>query len=313
MKRKLNSLFQIFWVTALCLSLIESFTYSGFIAKHLFINSFVVAFLAVIFGLLVLIMTFFHKDKRGQKGGIKILIFFIIILSLYIFLKIINRLTYDNFVFSKFHIQPNNLLLSVLITFLPVIVIWSPKINLKKIFSIKNILGAFVTLIVVFNIYKIYKIENRSLRFIINHPLASYDTKMEEKLGTVFYRYTQFINQYTQENSRLLMPPQAFPWPQSGNGAFLRYFVYPRKVGNGKEYMTKDEVAKISSDYVLLDYGETETTEGEYTHGWPKFDIPAEKVILMNEDGSYGGEVLGDYRYENYEGKRVWGLIKVKK
>jgi len=32
----------------------------------------------------------------------------------------------------------------------------------------------------------------------------------------------------------------------------------------------------------------------------------------MNEDGSYGGEIKGDYRYKDYKGKRVWGLIVVK-
>ena len=149
--------------------------------------------------------------------------------------------------------------------------------------------------------------------YVLRHLNASYDDKMKEKVGTVFYNFTQFIVKNTPENAYLLIPPQAFPWPQTGNGAFMRYFVYPRDVAIAGEYaFDRDDVELKDFDYVLLAWGEGDVKD-QHTHGWPKFDVPAEKVIFMNEDGSFAGETVGDYIYERYKGNNVWGLIKVKK
>ncbi len=313
MRKKINSLFWAFWVPALCLYLVEAVFYSGFILKHLGFTPLVLAAATGILGALILILKFITKDIKPRKSERIILIFFIFLLSLYVVLKIANRLTYANFVFSKLHVQPNNLFWPVLISFIPAAILWIPRIDFKKLLKIKFVLTLFVFSIIIANFYKIYKTEQWAFQFIITNPRASYGDKMRRAVGQVFYDYTQFINKYTPENSVVLMPPQAFPWPQSGNGAFLRYFVYPRKVGNGGEYTPGEKVKLENFNYVLLAWGETETTEGAYTHGWPKFDVPAEKIIFMNEDGTIGGEVAGNYRYKDYKDKRVWGLIKVKR
>jgi hypothetical protein len=148
--------------------------------------------------------------------------------------------------------------------------------------------------------------------YILRHLNASYDDRMREKVGFVFYNFTQFIVKNTPENANLLIPPQAFPWPQSGNGAYMRYFVYPRNVGNGGKYPLDSIETLRDFDYVLLAWGESEKVQDEYMHGWPMFNIPAEKIILMNEDGTFKDELDGDYYYNDFKDKNAWGLIKVR-
>ena len=151
-----------------------------------------------------------------------------------------------------------------------------------------------------------------NFQFMIANPHATYDDKMRRVAGTLFYNYSLFVNKYTPKNASILTPPQSFPWPGSGNVAYFRYFTYPRNIYNGKESEPPSKEVLSKTDFVLLNWGETDQTEGAYTHDWPKFDVKAEKIIFMSEDGTFEGEVKGDYKYKDYKGKRVWGIIVVK-
>ncbi len=250
--------------------------------------------------------------KKIRKIDKLVLFFFIFLLSLYVVLKVINRLTPAGDLFSKLHIQPNNLIWPVLISLVPVAIAWIPQINFKKLFKIKSIFLLFVFSITMLNLYRIYKSNWQTFQFVIAHPRATYDDKMRQTIGSLTYNYALFVNKYTPPNASILIPPQAFPWPASGNVVYFRYFIYPRDISNGDEFEppSKDAFSKI--DYVFLDWGETDMVEFPHTHDWPKFDVKAEKIIFMNEDGSFGGEVKGDYHYKDYKNKRVWGLIVVK-
>lgn len=314
MERKINIAFWFFWGVSMVLSLTEAVTYSGFIVKHTKLNLFEVLIPMVFIGLGLLVLSFVRKNKKPQKNYKIITIFSGFLLILYVVLKVAERITYANFVFSKLHVQPSNLLWPFLISFFAFIVMRLPQIiiNFKRLSVIQSVLTTFVILIIGFNIYKTYKTEWWAFQFIITHPMATYEDKMKRAVGSTFYDFTQFINAYTPDNSLILLPPQAFPWPQSGNGAYMRYFVYPRGIGNGDEYLPGKGNNLNNYDYVLLAWGETSTTQGVYTHGWPKFDVPAEKIIFMNKDGFYGGEIKGDYHYKDYNGKEVWGVIKIR-
>jgi hypothetical protein len=250
--------------------------------------------------------------KKTRKVDKLILVIFVFLLSLYIVLKILNRVTSAGLVFSKLHIQPNNLIWLILVSLLVVVVLWIPRINFKKLLNIRSVILLFIFLIVTYNLFKIYKMEWWNFQFIIANPHATYDDKMRKTVGPLFYNYALFIDKYTPGNASILIPPQSFPWPQSGNVPYLRYFVYPRNISNGKEFEPPSKDILKSIDYILLNWGETDETEGKYTHDWPKFDVRAEKIIFMNEDGTFGGEAKGDYHYKAYKGKRVWGIIVVK-
>jgi hypothetical protein len=240
------------------------------------------------------------------------LVISILLISFYVLLKVVNRLAYPDFVFSKLHIQPNSLMWPALISILLAAILWVPRIDIKKLLNIRFTFLVFASLMIAFNFIRIYKSQWEKLQFIIAHPLATYDDKMRETTGSIFYNYTLFINKYTPEKSFLLAPPQSFPWPGSGNVAYFRYFVYPRNLSNGEEFESPTKEVLKNIDYILLNWGETEQTQSVYTHEWPKFDVPAEKIIFMNEDGSFGGEVKGDFHYKDYKGKKVWGIIVVK-
>jgi hypothetical protein len=62
----------------------------------------------------------------------------------------------------------------------------------------------------------------------------------------------------------------------------------------------------------LLAWGETEAAFGNHPHGWPKFDVEAEKIVYMVNKKDRKEEV-GDYIYKNVENKELWGVIRVKK
>lgn len=257
-------------------------------------------------------LNFIKKDSKLRKEGIIVTTLFIFILVLYVSLKILNRLTYPDFVFSKIHIQPDGLIWLVLLSLVPVIIAWIPRINFRWLFKIQSILIVSVLLMIAQNFYYVYKSEWQTFKFMIAHPKADYGNKMRYKIGSVFYNYALFINKYTPENAAILIPPQAFPWPQSGNVGMLRYFVYPRNISNGDEFESPSQEDLKKIDYVLLNWGEADMVESPHTHDWPKFDVKAEKIIFMNEDGSFAGEVKGDYHYKDYKGKKVWGIIVTK-
>lgn len=304
-----NKLYKLSFVVALVATLVESFTYTGFIKSHFFINSSYLVIFLILTGFLKIIF-----DKKDIKTKIAIcdVVPFLMSLILYVSFKLFDRFIYPNFVFSKVHIQPDNLFWVAVVLSIPVFVAVVKIDYSKKESRLPTAIMALCLSLVGFNLFKIYKIINSSLIFMIKNPTATYEVKMQEKVGKTFYKYTQFIDTYTPEDANLLIPPQAFPWPQSGNGAFLRYFTYPRNLGNGGEFSAGTNINWKNIDFVLLDWGETPTTEGKYTHEWPKFDVPADKIIFMNEDGTFASEIKGDYKYANYKGKKVWGLIVVK-
>lgn len=308
----INKIFNISLGISLTLSIVESVTYLGFWHKHLGLNVIYFYLLTITIGFLSLIVGIKTKVVVNRLTY-HFQIFSLSIASvIFVLLKILNRFIHPNFVFSKIHIQPDNLIWVLILISTPFVVSSIQKIYLKKESRLPFSILIICLLLIFFNLFKVYKITHRAIIYMLKNPRATYSQKMGEKIGSTFYNFTQFINKYTPQTASLLMPPQAFPWPQSGNGAFLRYFVYPRNLGNGQEYKAGETTDLKNIDYVLLTWGETETTEPPYTHGWPKFDVPAEKVILMNLDGSFNSEIVGNYKYSDYKDKKVWGLIKVK-
>lgn len=310
--KKLKTIFWIIWAGSLSLSLIDATISNGHILDKFGFSMKAVFMTVAIFSVVLLLFRFIKKDFHSQKRDRIITIFSTFVITFYIVLKIINRFTYSGFVFSKLHIWPDGFIWPALLSFLAIVVVWTPQIKFKKLFNIQSAILAFIFLLIGLNLLQIYKSEWQAFYYIVTNPRATYDDKMRYELCPIFYNYTLFINKYTSESSSLLMPPQTFPWPYVGNGGMLRYFVYPREITNGEEYKAPSLEVLKNIDYVLLNWGETEQTQGVYTHEWPKFDVKAEKIIFMNEDGSFGGEAKGDYHYNDYKGKRVWGLIVVK-
>lgn len=140
------------------------------------------------------------------------------------------------------------------------------------------------------------------------------EEKLRVKLGWFYYDYIQFIKRQTPEDAVVLVPPQGFPWPATGNVAYLRYFLYPRYLINGDERESRVDLKKEGVEYVLLDWGESRT-EYDYTQGWPKFWLPAKRIIYKKElsyPGDFEAEVVEkDYDPGDPINFKKWGVIEL--
>lgn len=151
----------------------------------------------------------------------------------------------------------------------------------------------------------------RDLKFVKENPSLTYEQKMGEKLGENFYFYTLFVKENTPPDAVILIPPQTHPWLKTGNIAYMRYFLYPRKLLNGleeKDLENKDltHVLLVSGDYVSQDEWEKST--------WPRFKKVLAKRILLkkfpNSENLEAEIIKGDYLPELFKGK--WGIIELK-
>lgn len=179
-------------------------------------------------------------------------------------------------------------------------------------FHSDKIISVLVTTILIINIIKIVPGLGRNLLPVISNPFASSKEKMEMSFGKQFYDYVDFVKANTPENSRILIPPQGFPWPQTGNAAYMRYFLYPRTLMSGKEFEPGVDLIKEKYDYVLIAWGESKDLQFGFTNGWPKFNVKAESVTYLSTNGK-GYQVTGDYIFDKESKGDLWGIAKVKK
>ncbi len=312
MTKIINILFWTIWTAAFLISLLRSFLFSNTIVGQSEIDLVPITLVLCALSIFIILFRRLRKETRPCKTDKVFYILSLATTATFLILKIINRLVSSEFVLNKLNIQPNNLIWPALIALFPVAVILLPRINLKKLFKIQSAVVISIFLIVSHGLYTIYKSHWQTYQFIITHPFVSYDEKMRKAIGEFSYNYAKFIVKYTPESATLLVPPQAFPWPSSGNIGYFRYFSYPRTLIAGDEFIPPPKDIFAGIDYVLLNWGETERVENEHTHGWPKFDVKAEKIIFMDEDGGYAGELKGNYHYKDYKDKKVWGLIVIK-
>lgn len=237
---------------------------------------------------------------------------------LYTLFNMIESLTYTNYVFSKFHIHPAQLSF-VFYIFLVEYVIGINFNDAKnrirsgavKLFRIETLIIPLVIFVFINNVVGITNKMKDDIFYMSTNVFGTVKEKYEFKLGSKFYNFTEFVKNNTDNNSKILIPPfPAYPWPQSGNSVYMRYFLYPRVLVSGEEYSPGIDTNQF--DYVLIAWGETTSTSGNYTHGWPKFDVPTEYIMLLSEDGTTS-KLFVNYDNIKFMDKEYWGLIKIKK
>ncbi len=159
----------------------------------------------------------------------------------------------------------------------------------------------------VFKALKIFDYKN----IIIFSP---YELKIRHKLGPKVVDYYEFVKRKTPEKAKILIPPQGFPWPMTGNAAYSRYFLYPRHLISGKEKEPGIDLKKEKIEYVLIIWGESGELQYDFTHGWPKFSVPAKRIIYKKpttEIFNYEEIVLEkDFDPADIQ-EEWWGLIEV--
>ncbi len=230
----------------------------------------------------------------------------------FVTLYILEWVNWQNYVLYTFHIYYHSIVWVFLLCLEAQLIYEFTFGKLRKIIDMHFSTLLYLTLLVILtnSSFSNLKYFSEDIKFMLAYPLASYDEKMRDKLGDFFYNYTKFIVSHTEPNAKILIPPWPnYPWPQTGNVAYMRYFLYPRELVSGEVFIPPGNINTF--DYVLIAYGETETVTNGASHGWPKFDVKAEKIIYMLSD-STTVESDKDYTYGN-ENKVEWGLIKTAK
>ena len=294
------SLINAFLITLFACSLVETFTYSGFLTKHFDIK--VGSVILFVFVTSFLVFRKFYKNTIFEKFILLATYFFTFV---FVVFDTMERVTYANFVFSHFHLQVYLLLSSTIIMSIMFLVNLDKKIVNKYIFSV------LVIILIQYLITDIVGIFKSNIGFMLKNPNATYDQKMEVVIEKKPYDFAMFIKANTPEDAKILIPPQGYPWPQTGNEAYFRYFLYPRKLFNGNENESKVDASAV--DYVLVDYGETTISEYGFTNVWPKFDVKGEYILYWNpEIGEIFKDNVGVYKYNETDKSEKWGLIKIK-
>lgn len=240
----------------------------------------------------------------------------------YIILSILESMNYNNYVFSRFHLDIPSLydFFFVNVTMFTIIFLVD-KLDDLQISKFKERVRAkamvtILTLIVV--ICAFYYVLNNATQvlnsisinfsYITTHMNNSYDQKMSYYWG-FFYDYSQFVKNNTQRDSIIVIPPMVAPWSDLGNGVLIDYFLYPRKVINGGLY----SLPETSFDYIMVARGKSTWGINDSEYGWPKQKIKTDEVIYFDQKENKITTVVGDYdpvTGNNYGG---WGLIKIKK
>ena len=231
-------------------------------------------------------------------------ILFILLTATYFVLFLLNKLYVNNDFINILNIYRNNVLLLWLLSSLFI------GLGQKKIIRIQ--LSIIVAFLLIENLVFLEpKILLKNLYFILKNPYLSYEQKMRYQVGDLFYDYTSFIKHNTPETATILIPPQAYPWPQTGNPGYLRYFLYPRKLVSGKEYEAGVDLSSGKIDFVLIAKGESQLVGENTSYGWPKFSVSADTLVFFEKD--LGGRQFKDnYVFSEAMAER-WGLIKLRK
>jgi len=304
------------WLVAIVTSLAETYYYPGVISKHTPINAFLIYLL---FGIVGLFGLYGSEWKEKQLRMFRLLCNFSVYIFgvVYLYFYLLEKTQYHNYVFTTFHIHPGQLAVSLAISIYGYTVS-SKGVLLTILANRQKIFKWFpITVIVVWilfqNLIDVGISAAKDLSFMAKNPTASYDQKMEEKLGKQFYNYVLFVKDNTPEDSTILIPPfPANPWPQTGNIPYMTYFLHPRILLNGEEYSSKYNYVEDGIDYVLVVWGEMRPTIGEHTNGWPKFDVEADKIIYFTSEYESRVEEK-NYQFRDEDNKEAWGIIEVKK
>lgn len=266
----------------------ESYKYSGFVRNHFYIDPLILVGISVLTAIL-------QKEKRSL--AFKINRFVLPVTSIiYLIFEFLEAKYYPNYVFSHIHMQPQNFFNLVLFSGILLLV---ENFNLEKNktfdkFNLKSFaaLLLFITFLITLteSVSKTLNLAINSDFYMLNHLSFNYDDKMKERWG-FYYDYMEFIRDNTPENSKILIPPQAY-YASVGNAGLDRYFLYPRPLGNGDLY----NVITKGYDYVLIN------------PGWPKETIKTDKILILNSDKS-----ISQFKniYDPNMISNFWGILKL--
>jgi hypothetical protein len=282
---------------SLTVAILESFTYFGYFFKH-FSLPVLALYASSIF--IVILLRKIIPTSQVLTSTIKITT--LAAITSLIILSIVEALTFPNFIFAHTHL---NLLSYPYLVFLLLsyysISLYKSKTMLEILSRILLLLG--ISLYLFLNVPKVITGIYKGFREIIASPTASYDDKMKLAYGD-FYSAMRHVQDLTPNDAIIAIPPQENPWLTEGNGALVRYFVYPRQLTH-IETKTYD----VAPTHYLIAKGSWNVAD-KSKYGWPKEKIKANRIWEFKNDGTV---VEYSHDYDPSTDKWDWGLIEVAK
>lgn len=282
----------IFFCLSILTSGAEAVTYFGFFVKHFYFSPYFIYIASILTALL---------PRRVPKFISILYPYIIILLTLAYFVFIFLEVThYPNYIFTHFHVNP--------LTFqLFVSVAWIHYLIQKNLSLSKTLIIATLIYIGVDGAGRSIALLRNELRAIIHEPFLTYDQKMSREYWG-FVPAIKEVVRLTPKNATILIPPQGNPWEVEGNGAMVRYFIYPRKLMNLLPDFTSLPNT-TGPTYVLIAKGSWPSVTNPAGYGWPKIKIDSNQIWHI--DLSTGVNYSYNRSYDPSIDKWDWGLIEV--
>lgn len=275
----------------LCAGL-ESVSYFGFIENKIGISSLIIYLLSFVLSI------YHHKSFKIPDKWLWLML--IATSFIYALLIALETYFYPNYLYSHLHINP------AVAQFALALLSYHIKINLKFKWT-HALLYASLLYVFVDGGGRTLGLTVRGLSRFASDPTATYDTKLS-RVYPGFYETMQEIVSLTPKSATIFIPPQSNPWELEGNGAMVRYFVYPREVRNLEDNLF---VPKVNGPaYVLIAKGSAKQRVTAYDYGWPKSTWTGKNVWRLNDQKQLVLQPDSTYIYDP-DNLWSWGLIEV--
>lgn len=218
---------------------------------------------------------------------------FAIILG-WIYLSYLESFNYDNYVFTRFHLNLARY------SFIPGLLLglWIIYYLLKKKTNKFLVILFFVFCLVSVpgGIKATGQVIARTHQVFLGNSYIIHKSK-----SSVFgndYKFIEFIKDYLDDQGEVVitLPPNTLPWRHTGNYQIMDSLFYPLTTTN----------LFGETPYVLIS---SEADGAEY-HLWPDFKIPAEKIIIYDWENNKAITIDNkDWDPEEWQDKNPWGLI----
>lgn len=277
---------------ALISASLESISYFGFIENKIGISSLFIYLLSFVLSI------YYKKTFKIKRNYLKLAI--ISISLIYTILIALETYFYPNYIYSHLHINPG--VAQFALALLSYHTLMHFKLNWQKAFLIASLIYVFVD-----GGGRTLGLAVRGLSRFASDPTATYSTKLS-RVYPGFYETMQEIVRLTPTNATIFIPPQSNPWELEGNGAMVRYFVYPREVKNLGDDLFVPKVAGPA--YVLIAKGSAKQRLTAYDYGWPKSTWTGKNVWRLNDQKQLELQPESTYIYDP-DNLWSWGLIEV--
>jgi len=277
---------------ALISALLESVSYYGFIENKIGISSLVIYLASLVLSV--------YRLKTIKLPASTVKRALIAASIIYALLIAAETYFYPNYIYSNFHINPS--VAQFALAFLSYHLILHLKLNWYKAMLFASLIYVFVD-----GSGRTLGLAARGLGHFVSDPSATYDTKLA-RVYPGFYETMKEIVEVTPTNSTIFIPPQSNPWELEGNGAMVRYFIYPRSVKNLGDDLRVPNVDGPA--YVLVAKGSAKQRLTAHDYGWPKSTWTGKNVWKLIDKKKLVLQPDSTYIYDP-DNLWDWGLIEV--